>query len=45
MRTAREQAAKELDLAAREIGLEEAKRLAEALQFGPLARDCYAMPY
>jgi hypothetical protein len=45
MRTAHEQAAKQLDLAAREIGLDEAQRLAEALQFGPLARDCYAMPY
>jgi hypothetical protein len=45
MRTAREQAAKQLDLAAREIGLDEAQRLADALQFGPLARDCYAMPY
>jgi hypothetical protein len=45
IRTAYEQAAKHLDIAALAIGLDEAKRLAEELKFGPLARDCHAMPY
>jgi hypothetical protein len=45
MRTAREQAAKQLEIAAEEIGLNQAQRLAEELKFGPLARDCNAMPY
>ena len=45
MRTAREQAARHLEIAARELGIEEAERLAAALQLGPLTPDCYAMPY
>jgi hypothetical protein len=45
IRTAHEQAAKHLDVAALEIGRDEATRLAKELQFGPLARDCHAMPY
>jgi len=45
IRTAHEQAAKHLDIAALELGQDEAKGLANELQFGPLARDCHAMPY
>jgi hypothetical protein len=45
MRMARERAAEHLEIAARTLGLEEARRLATELQFGPLTRECHAMPY
>ena len=45
IRHAREEAEKQLALAAETLGLEEAQRLADSLQFGPLTRECLAMPY
>jgi hypothetical protein len=45
MRMARERAAEHLEMAARTLGSEEARRLANELQFGPLTRECHAMPY
>jgi hypothetical protein len=45
IRTARERAAEQLDIAAGTLGLEEAQRLADTLQFGPLTRECRAFPY
>jgi hypothetical protein len=45
VRMAHEQAAEHLQRAARTLGLEEAQRLADRLQFGPLTRECQAFPY
>lgn len=45
IRMAHEQAAEYLELAARTLDLEEAERLADELQFGPLTRECRAAPY
>jgi hypothetical protein len=45
MRMAHERAGKHLEQAARTLGIEEARRLASELQFGPLTRECGAMPY
>jgi hypothetical protein len=45
MRMAREQAAEHFELAAGVLGSEEAQLLADALQFGPLTRECNAAPY
>jgi hypothetical protein len=45
IRRAHEQAAQYLELAAETLGLGEAERLADTLQFGPLTHECGAMPY
>lgn len=45
IRGAHERAAEWLEVSARVLGLEEAQRLADELQFGPLTRDCRATPY
>jgi hypothetical protein len=45
MRMARERAAEHFEMAARTLGSEEARRLSNELQFGPLTRECHAMPY
>ena len=45
IRMAHDRAAEYLDLAAGVIGPEEAQRAADALQFGPLTRECHAAPY
>ena len=45
IRTAHEQAAKYLELGAATLGPEEAKRIAARLEFGPLTRECGALPY
>lgn len=45
IRVAHERAAEHLELAARTLGLEKAQHVADELQFGPLARECHAMPY
>ena len=45
IRGAHERATKYLELAAGTLGLEEAQRLADSMPFGPLTRDCGALPY
>lgn len=45
IRGAHEQAAEWLEMSARVLGFELAQRLADDLPFGPLTRDCHAMPY
>lgn len=45
MRRAHEQSAEWLEKSAGVLGLEEAQRLADELRYGPLTRDCRAMPY
>jgi hypothetical protein len=45
IRGAHEQSAEWLEMSASLLGLEEAQRLADKLRYGPLTRDCRAMPY
>jgi hypothetical protein len=45
IRGAHERAAEWLEMSVNVLGLEEARRLADELRFGPLTRDCHAMPY
>ena len=45
IRGAHERAAEWLDMSASVLGLEEAQHLADQLRYGPLTRDCHAVPY
>lgn len=45
IRGAHERSAEWLDRSARVLGLEEAQHLADELKYGPLTRDCHAVPY
>ena len=45
LRGAHERSAEWLEMSARVLGLDEAQRLADELRYGPLTRDCHAMPY
>jgi len=45
IRGAHEESAEWLEMSASVLGLDEAQRLADELRYGPLTRDCHAMPY
>jgi len=45
IRGAHARAAEWLEMSVSVLGLEEAQRLADELQFGPLTQDCHATPY